>query len=189
MIASQTLSAVHVPAHTNAYHAPTLNVLGMAVGVKIQHAQTNGQLSCVETDLAPRQMGPPPHVHHRLDEVMRVTAGTITILEGDQVVEVHAGGWHFRPRGVVHTFWNAHDAPASFIDIYPSDQNFAHYLEELAQLGGQLHAEGANPMAPENLARFKALDARYDHEVFYEQMPAFLAKYSPASRLPLTSRL
>lgn len=42
-----------------------------------------------------------------------------------------------------------------------------------------MHNEGVNPFAPENLARFKALDARYDHEVYYEQMPEHIAKYGP----------
>ena len=176
---TDTLQAVHVPAGTNANHAPTLNVLGMAVGVKLQHAQTGGQFSCIECNLQPRQMGPPPHVHHALDEIMYVTQGTVSLLEGDRVVEVAAGGWHFRPRGIVHTFWNGTDAPAAFLDLYPSAQDFAHYLEELAALGEAIHAEGANPFAPESLARFKALDARYDHEVFYEQMPAFMEKYGP----------
>lgn len=171
--------AVHTPAHTNANNAPTLNVLGMPTAVKLQHDQTNGQFSCVEVSLAPRQMGPPPHIHYELDEIMHVLEGTVSVLEGDKVVEVKAGGWHYRPRGIVHTFWNGHDAPAKFIDLYPSKQNFVHYLEELAQLGEDLHKEGANPFAPESLTRFRALDARYNHEVFYEQMPDFLAKYAP----------
>jgi len=179
LFSTMNLQPVHVPAGTNAHNAPTLNVLGMATAVKITHAQTGGQFSAIETTLLPRQMGPPPHIHYALDEIMYVTQGTISLLEGERVVEVAAGGWHLRPRGIVHTFWNATDAPAQFIDLYPSAQNFAHYLEELAQLGDDLHAEGANPFAPESIARFKALDARYDHEVFYEQMPAFLEKYGP----------
>lgn len=169
--------AVHTPANENANNAPTLNVLGMSTAVKVTHAQTYGQFSCVETSLAPLQMGPPPHVHYELDEIMRVIEGTVTVLEGDKVVEVANGGYHFRPRGVIHTFWNGHDAPAKFIDMYPSNQDFAHYLEELAQLGVDMHNEGVNPFAPENIARFKALDTRYNHEVFYEQMPEHLAKY------------
>jgi uncharacterized cupin superfamily protein len=163
--------------NTNALDAPWLNVLGMKTGVKLTHDQTYGQFSCIETQLEPRQMGPPPHIHYELDEIMYVLEGTISLLEGDKVATVSAGGWHFRPRGVVHTFWNGHDTPAKFIDLYPSTQNFAHYLEELAQLGEDMQNEGVNPFAPESIARFKALDARYNHEVFYEQMPAHLAKY------------
>lgn len=175
----EQLKALCIPVGTNAHNAATLNVLGMPTGVKISHDQTGGQISCVEVDLAPRQMGPPPHVHYELDEIMRVTEGTVSLLEGDKVVEVSAGGWHFRPRGVVHTFWNGHDAPAKFIDIYPGTQDFAHYLEELSQLGADMHNEGVNPFAPENITRFKTLDQRYNHEVFYDQMPAFLEKYGP----------
>ncbi|MBC7891368.1 MAG: cupin domain-containing protein [Sphingobacteriaceae bacterium] len=163
----------------NAHDAPTLNVLGMACGVKLSHAQSYGQFSCIEVALEPRQFGPPPHVHYQLDEIMRVLEGTVTVLEGDQIREIPAGGWHFRPRGVVHTFWNGHDQPARFIDMYPSSQDFAHYLEELADLGRALHDEGADPFAPESIARFKALDARYHHEVFYDQMPEHLRKYGP----------
>jgi len=163
----------------NANNAPTLNVLGMPVGVKITHSQTYGQFSCVETYMAPFQFGPPPHVHHELDEIMLVLDGTITVLEGDQTREIPTGGYHFRPRGVVHTFWNGHGEPARFLDMYPGSQDFAHYLEELADLGAAIHAERANPFAPESIARFKALDARYNHEVFYEQMPQHMATYGP----------
>lgn len=177
-ITSQLAPAYTAPGQ-NAHNAPTLNVLGMPTGVKLQHAQTGGLFSCVEVLLQPRQMGPPPHIHYELDEIMYVTEGTVSVLEGDRAVEVAAGGWHFRPRGLVHTFWNGHDSPAKFVDLYPSTQNFAHYLEELSQLGEDLHNEGANPFAPESIARFKALDARYNHEIFYEQMPEFMAKYGP----------
>lgn len=176
---TELMKAALTPANSNAHNAPNINVLGMPVGVKLAHDQTYGQVSCVEVDLAPRQMGPPPHVHYELDEIMRVLEGTVTVLEGDKTVEVAAGGWHFRPRGVVHTFWNGHDVPAKFIDFYPSSQDFAHYLEELAQLVEDMVKEGLNPMAPENMPRFKALDARYNQEVFYEQMPAHIEKYGP----------
>ena len=170
-MSSPSFAVAYTAPNQNANDAPTLNVLGMACGVKLSHAQTYGQFSCIEVALEPWQFGPPPHVHHQLDEIMRVLEGTVTVLEGDQVREIPAGGWHFRPRGVVHTFWNAHDQPARFIDMYPSTQDFAHYLEELADLGQALHNEGANPFAPKSIARFKALDARYDHEVFYEKCP------------------
>ncbi len=109
---------------------------------------------------------------------MYVIEGTITVLLGQEVVELRKGSYHFRPRGIVHTFWNAHEQPAQFMNMYQSSQDFAHYLEELAQLGADMHNEGANPFASESIARFKALDARYNHEVFYEQMPDHMAKYA-----------
>ncbi len=174
------LGVAFTAAGTNAHNAPTLNVLGMPTAVKMAHDQTGGTFSCIETSLSPFQMGPPPHIHYELDEIMYVLEGTVTLLEGDTTREVTAGGYHFRPRGIVHTFWNGHAEPAKFIDMYPSTQNFAHYLEELAELGGVIFAEGGNPMSPENLARFKALDAKYNHEVYYEKMPDHVAKYGKA---------
>jgi mannose-6-phosphate isomerase-like protein (cupin superfamily) len=106
---TESLKPFIVPVGTNAHSKATLKVLGMPTAVKVAHDLTYGQISCIETDLAPLQMGPPPHVHYELDEIMRVVEGTVTLLEGDKVVEVEAGGWHFRPRGVIHTFWNAHN--------------------------------------------------------------------------------
>jgi mannose-6-phosphate isomerase-like protein (cupin superfamily) len=49
---------------------------------------------------------------------MYVTEGTASVLVGDTVVEVKAGGWHLRPRNILHTFWNATDQPLRFIDMY-----------------------------------------------------------------------
>lgn len=113
--------------------------------------------------MAPFQFGAPPHVHHELDEIMLVLDGIITVLEGDQLREIPTGGYHFRPRGVIHTFWNAHGEPACFLNMYPGTQDFVHYLEELSDLGRLSMPE----FAPESLARFKALDARH------------MAKYGP----------
>jgi quercetin dioxygenase-like cupin family protein len=168
----------YTPPGQNAYNAPSLNILGMTVNVKLEHEQTYGQFSCIETELNPFQMGPPPHVHYELDEIMYVLEGTISVLLGDQVHQIPKGGYHFRPRGIVHTFWNGHDQPAKFIDMYPSTQDFAGYLKELAKLGSDLYDEQADPFAPESIARFKSLDARYNHEVFYDQMPSFMQKYA-----------
>ena len=95
---TQQFKTAYTPAGENAYNNPYLNVLGMKVGVKMAHAQTYGQFSCIETYLAPRQMGPPPHVHYELDEMMRVIEGTVTLLEGDKVVEVPAGAHHARSK-------------------------------------------------------------------------------------------
>jgi oxalate decarboxylase/phosphoglucose isomerase-like protein (cupin superfamily) len=75
-------------------------------------------------------MGPPPHHHKELDEIMYVVEGTASVLVGDDVVEVKAGGWHLRPRMIRHTFWNGSDQPLRFIDMY-FNQPFEEYLEKI----------------------------------------------------------
>ncbi|MFH1121231.1 MAG: cupin domain-containing protein [Bacteroidota bacterium] len=103
---------------------------GMAIRTWVRSAMTNGLYSSVETAVAPKVMGPPPHWHRELDELMLVIEGTASILMGDEVVQVEAGGWHLRPRMIRHTFWNASDKPLRFIDMY-FNQPFEEYLERI----------------------------------------------------------
>lgn len=101
---------------------------GMDIRVCVRSAMTNGLYSSVECAVAPKTMGPSPHYHKELDELMYVQEGAASVLMGDDVVQVAAGGWHLRPRGIKHTFWNASDAPLRFIDMY-FNQPFEEYLE------------------------------------------------------------
>ena len=61
---------------------------------------------------------------------MYVLDGTATVMVEDTIYEIPAGGWHFRPRGKVHTFFNNTDKPFRGIDMY-FNQNFEDYLEEI----------------------------------------------------------
>jgi mannose-6-phosphate isomerase-like protein (cupin superfamily) len=101
---------------------------GMDIRVWVRSSMTNGLYSNVEVAVAPKLMGPPPHYHKELDELMYVVDGTASLLIGDDIVQVQAGGWHFRPRMIKHTFWNASDKPLHFIDMY-FNQPFEEYLE------------------------------------------------------------
>jgi mannose-6-phosphate isomerase-like protein (cupin superfamily) len=103
---------------------------GMDIRVWVRSSMTNGLYSNVETAVAPKVMGPPPHYHKELDELMYVIEGTASILIGDDIVEVQAGGWHLRPRMLKHTFWNASDKSLRFIDMY-FNQPFEEYLESI----------------------------------------------------------
>jgi len=103
---------------------------GMDIRVWMRSSMTNGLFSSVECAVAPKTMGPPPHYHNELDELMLVLDGTASVLIGDDVVEVQAGGWHLRPRLIKHTFWNASDKPLRFVDMY-FNQPFEEYLERI----------------------------------------------------------
>lgn len=103
---------------------------GMDIRVWVRNSMTNGLYSNVECAVAPKTMGPPPHYHLELDELMYVVEGTASILIGDDVVEVKAGGWHLRPRMIKHTFWNASAEPLRFFDMY-FNQPFEVYLEKI----------------------------------------------------------
>lgn len=103
---------------------------GIDIKVLVKSSQTNNQFSCVEFAVAPKKMGPAPHYHKELDELMYVVEGTGSVLVEDTLYEISAGGWHLRPRGIVHTFFNATDKPFRAIDMY-FNQNFEDFLEEI----------------------------------------------------------
>jgi len=103
---------------------------GMDIRVWMRTSMTNGLFSSVECAVAPKLMGPAPHHHLELDEIMFVLDGTASVLVGNEVVEVQAGGWHLRPRMITHTFWNASEKPLRFVDMY-FNQPFEEYLERV----------------------------------------------------------
>jgi mannose-6-phosphate isomerase-like protein (cupin superfamily) len=114
---------------------------GMTIRTRVRSAMTNGLYSNVECAVAPKMMGPPPHFHKELDELMYVVEGTASILIGDEIVEVQAGGWHLRPRLIKHTFWNASEKSLLFVDMY-FNQPFEEYLERIFH---ELTAENGYP--------------------------------------------
>ena len=103
---------------------------GLNIRTWVRSEMTGGVYSNVETAVAPKTMGPPPHYHKELDELMFVLEGTASVLVGNDIVEVKAGGWHLRPRLIQHTFWNASNASLRFMDMY-FNQPFEQYLERI----------------------------------------------------------
>jgi mannose-6-phosphate isomerase-like protein (cupin superfamily) len=143
----------------------------------IHSSQTNKQFSNIEGALGPKQMGPAPHIHKDLDELMYVVEGTATIMIGDEIYEVKAGGWNFRPRGVAHSFWNASDQPLRFIDCF-FNQNLEDYLEELFhQIIPDMVQKNLIPASPEIAGRIAALDKEFGITWFHEQRQGIIDKY------------
>lgn len=151
------------------------NSLGFRIPVR--SSQTNRQFSCMEGIMGPKLMGPAPHVHKDLDELMFVQEGTVSILVDDKVYEVEAGGWHLRHHGLVHTFWNATDKPVRYIDMFFS-QDFENFLEAMfAKLIPDLMKRGVSLTAKEATDKMDALYTQYGITMFEEQRPPIMAKY------------
>lgn len=102
----------------------------MDIRVWVRNHMTGGVFSSVECAVAPKVMGPPPHWHKELDELMYVLEGTASVMVDGKFVEVPAGAWHLRPRGLKHTFFNASDEPLRFFDMY-FNQPFEEFLEKV----------------------------------------------------------
>ncbi len=120
-----TIQPFLLPAQTALHHNGKMDIR-----VWVRSGATNGLFSSIECAVAPKTMGPAPHAHKELDELMLVLDGTANVLIGDEIVEIKAGGWHMRPRMIKHTFFNASDQPLRFIDMY-FNQPFEEYLEAI----------------------------------------------------------
>jgi len=83
---------------------------GMGVVFKVSGADTGGAFAVVEHPIEPGRLVL-PHVHLREDEYSYVLAGTIGARVGDDEVVAGPGGYVIKPRGLMHTFWNAGPGP------------------------------------------------------------------------------
>jgi mannose-6-phosphate isomerase-like protein (cupin superfamily) len=76
---------------------------GMLAEVKASAADTGGQYTLVEMT-APPGLEAPLHVHHTEDEGFYVLEGRVTVVVGDDTVELAAGEHAFGPRDIPHRF-------------------------------------------------------------------------------------
>src|SRR3954452_16967982 len=105
-----------------------------SIGVvfKLWGHDTGGALSIVEH---PFPVGAlvPPHLHTREDEYSIVTEGEIGFRSGDREVVLGAGGYITKPRGEMHTMWNAGKVPARMIEII-RPAGFEDFFAELSDM-------------------------------------------------------
>ena len=138
------------------------------IAFKMASEDTDGLMGSAEIVLEPGRFGAAPHLHRGFDEICRVLEGTVHILTGDQVTEVPAGGWHLRPRGLIHAFWNAGSKPARCVEIYVPGGH-ERYMNELADLFEN---------GPPTKGAVQALAAHHDIEWHFELLEALEKKYN-----------
>ena len=108
------------------------NLGSIGVHFKLWGHDTGGSVSVVEH---PFPVGAlvPPHLHTREDEYSIVTEGEIGFRSGDREVVLEPGGYITKPRGEMHTMWNAGRVPARMIEII-SPAGFENFFRELSEL-------------------------------------------------------
>lgn len=78
---------------------------------------TGQRFSVVQHLFDAHSLAAPVHRHHLEDEYTYVLTGRIGAELDGQQVEAGPGDLLFKPRGQWHTFWNAHDEPASVLEF------------------------------------------------------------------------
>jgi hypothetical protein len=107
-------------------------------------------------------------MHHREDEVTCVLEGELMIQVGERVVSATPGCTVFKPRGVLHAFWNAGSTPARFLEFI-SPAGFEEYFTGLADL----HPADGPPDGPGILEHAR----QYDVEFRMDRLPEILQQY------------
>ena len=104
----------------------------IGVVFKLWGQDTGGSVSIVEHPFPVGSLVP-PHLHTLEDEYSIVTEGEIGFRSGDREVVLGAGGYITKPRGEVHTMWNAGAVPARMIEVI-SPAGFEHFFREMSEL-------------------------------------------------------
>ena len=122
---------------------------------------TGGVFALVEVVGLPGS-GPPPHIHHGVDEVYCLLEGELEVLDGDRTFTAEAGSVFHIPKGTLHAWRNATAKPArTLLFIVPA--GFEGFFEEAGVPGTDLSSPPPPP-TPEELKRMVAIGRKYDTE-------------------------
>jgi quercetin dioxygenase-like cupin family protein len=147
---------------------PLVDLGGVGVHVKVRGRHTGGAFSVVEHPIAARVIVE-PHVHRDEDELSYVLEGTVWARVGDREIEATEGSYVWKPRGVLHTFWNPGAEPARILEVI-SPAGLEDFFEQLA---GLLQAE-----PPDEQAIYGLCD-RYGLGFDRQWLPELEARFGP----------
>ena len=112
-------------------HRPDAPLIpGITATTRLTSAET-GSISIVEHLFSPGALVP-PHRHTLEDEISYVVSGDIGFRSNGKEVTLGAGGYIVKPRGELHSMWNAGDTPARMIEII-NPAGFEKYFVDLAE--------------------------------------------------------
>jgi quercetin dioxygenase-like cupin family protein len=149
-------------------HGPDAQLIpGLTAMTRLSSAET-GSISIVEHLFSPGVLVP-PHRHTLEDEISYVVMGDIGFRSDGKEVTLAAGGYIVKPRGELHSMWNAGSTPARMIEII-SPAGFEKYFVELAEA---VAAAGRIP-DPSTMA---AIAGRFGLSFDLAEVPDLVARY------------
>jgi quercetin dioxygenase-like cupin family protein len=140
---------------------------GLTASTRLTSAET-GSISIVEHVFSPGALVP-PHTHTVEDEISYVVAGEIGFRSNGKEVSLPAGGYIVKPRGELHSMWNAGSIPARMIEII-SPAGFEKYFVDLAEA---VAAAGGLP----DPSTMGAIAGRFGLSFDLSEVPDLVARY------------
>jgi mannose-6-phosphate isomerase-like protein (cupin superfamily) len=126
-----------------AAEAETLSASGVTLLADV--ADTGGHLSSHRSVFQPGKEGAPPHLHREAAELFFVLSGSLRVLTGENLVELHQGDFLLVPPTTPHAFEAAGNDPAEVLFVLThAKPRFGYYrLLESAYRGETGWAEVA----------------------------------------------
>jgi mannose-6-phosphate isomerase-like protein (cupin superfamily) len=149
----------------------SVSIPGFGCVYKLYSRDNGGLVAIVEHPFAVGFIGA-PHRHTREDEHSIVLEGQIGFRSDDAEVVLGPGGYITKPRGQMHTMWNAGTVPGRIVEVI-TPGGFEGYFRELGELLTDGQAGGSaepgahmRPHEPDELAK---LAEKY--HITYENPP------------------
>ena len=144
------------------------SVVGDRYHFLVTGEESGGAFAMMEF-LVPPQHGPPPHVHHREDEVFYVLEGEFTFTVAGRMIRATAGQTLYGKRDVPHTFKNTGDKEGRMMIVVAP----AGLEKFFAEIGTSLASPQAAPIepTPADIQRLLAAAPRYGLEVLAPATP------------------
>ncbi len=146
-----------------------IGALGMVH--KVGADRFDGALLIMEGVLRPGQLIP-PHTHSREDECTYVLSGELTFEVGGEIVQVQAGSYVVKPRGLPHAFWNSSSELARVTEVH-TPGSFDRYYDELAEVFTSRELDDDRRRQAED-----ALHAQYGLTFHRERVPEIMTRYN-----------
>jgi quercetin dioxygenase-like cupin family protein len=142
-------------------HGARYWVVGDHLTFKIGAADTGGAYALAEEYTDP-QGGPPPHVHHREDEIFYVLRGRYRFGLDTMVIERGPGSALFLPKGVAHVFKNVADEPGQCL-VFTAPAGFEGMIKEAGEVVDCVQTGRA--VGPADVEKLLAACAKYGLEI------------------------
>jgi quercetin dioxygenase-like cupin family protein len=136
--------------------------MGEKFTFKLGPEDTGGSFIAVET-LAQPLNGPPPHLHHREDELFHVLEGEFTFAFRDRAFVRRAGFSAYLPRKILHTYNNVGSGPGKLL-VISTPCGFEEFIRRWSR-PVQDPAEPPPPTAQEDIDRLMAAAREFEIEL------------------------
>ncbi len=115
---------------TRAGEGTSVTAFGSEIVFMLTGEQTGGSMT-LGLATVPAGDGPPPHVHHREDELFIIVEGRYGVFANGEWTEAGPGAVVYLPRGQAHTFRNLGETPARHW-VLTTPSGFERFYQECA---------------------------------------------------------